>query len=183
MKTINKILEELAKTDMFNGEFSWGSCQYETAAATYAAFQKVKDLTSFGEALVLMGCSFAFTKKRTIEEIIALAKEDLEEQIKENPNDDFYKEMLEIFIEDDPKTMDDLLNTYKHQAWDLWSAAPFILGLAFEGDGLKIHEAPELMTAGPILNLMSQGENYETGIICAILDYHYNASDFEGYDT
>jgi len=184
-QTIQKVLDDLANTDMFNGQYSWGSCQYETAAATYAAFQKLEDLYGFKEALSAMGCSIGDHKPIPEAELclgfIESFKPTEADKLSNDP--EWAQEQYDEIKEANPKTIDELLNALKDLAWDLWSAAPPILSDALGGHHFTCDPRLTLTTEGPILNRMAQGENYETGISCAILTHFYGASDFEGFST
>lgn len=186
-KQIQEILDGLASTDMFNGAYSWGSCQYETAAATYASFEKLKELYGFDDALTIMGVKI-HGQHRAMADAVSLIIQDsiqsLEENRKEDPEswEDFDQEALDTLQSGKLTTVDDLLNFLRDSSWDLWGAAPYIAGGCIKGN-IEFSSQIGLQTAGPLLNQMAQGENYKTGIYCAILNHFYNATEFEGFDT
>jgi hypothetical protein len=111
----------------------------------------------------------------------------------------FSKEMIEsrsdkaIWDASDRKEVKEILKAFpsvdimflicRDQAWDLWSAAPFIANLMFKDLKIIIPKAPGV---GPILNVAVQGENYNTGLCCWLLYNEGLVKDvdvFSGFDT
>lgn len=184
---INKTLEQLAKTDMFNGEFSWGSCQYETAAATYGAFQVIKEKLGFEQALLAMGIKLpgpALPEEQVVKSFIQSEIDNELDWKTKHPNDwdEDDDEKLKILQSVELKTVQDLINFTRDHSWDLWSFAMSILPEMFK-EPIQFDRLVNLMVAGPIMNELAQGENYNTGLTCALCNHFYGTSDFEGYDT
>lgn len=173
------------RIDKHFGKFTWGSCQYESAAAFFAALEETKQkLGTRDAALAEFGITFKYTCINTIETIWPEFKEEMEEHYTGSWREEDY--VVELFA--DLETMipsyDNLFIHLANCSWDLWSAAPFIASFVFaehEIDGVKT--APG---AGPTFNIMSQGENFNVGVWCWLMweaGLIKDQSVFRGFDT
>lgn len=172
---INEILNELADTSMFNHKFTWGSSQYETAAAAYQAFKSILEIRGdISSTLKAMGVTFnpdglvtVTPEIEAVKDFVTLEIEDLEER--EDP-DEYDVENLEKLRSGEIITLNDLLQYCKDAAWDLWSTIPPVFSTCFKGVQLE-HPESDLY------------DNYMIGIQCAILNHQYGTDNFEGFDT
>jgi hypothetical protein len=162
----------------------WGSCQYSSALATYDLYFKMRETLSMKDTLDLLGVKFAFDRKNTFTNI----RQSFVDEIEKNYADyDWYteeevKERVEAAKR--AKNFDDMFETVANNSWDLWSAAPFVAGYAFENYTLE--GAPESPGTGPILNVAVQSVNLKIGLLCALLkDYKQvkEEKSFVGFDT
>jgi len=197
----------MAKTKTFQemvggipfGVNDWGSCQYTEALNMFNRLTALAKRRRPGGA----DCPTAETV-RMRQQGSALSKLGLKVTYKEivplkDAWEAFKKEMKDsrankaIWSVDDRKelkqdlavepSVDAMFTICRGQAWDLWSAAPFIAGLLLKD--LKV-EAPVAPGRGPKFNAMIQEESYRTGLYCWLL-YHNglvkDTDSFNGFDT
>ena len=149
----------------------WGSCQYSTALAVFNAIQKIVDEDHHWHMVE------ARLKKNGIE--ISLGENDeknflenFKKEIKKYYNDDtdedpeYYNNMISQLNE--VKNGADMMRFLRSQAWDLWTAAPFVAKLMW-----------------PNIEITNT-EYCGTGLYCAIL-YHQGIvqddESFANFDT
>lgn len=171
------------------GDFTWGSCQYDTAADFYKEIVGTK--RTIGGKLAKKGITASWTRVRTWDEIKKLALKYFEKEYFTNPfwvgpngcwtqkEVDKKRKKLEA-----SNNVDELFEVCKSQSWDLWTAAPCIAKWAFVG--LKLHNVPKPEDVrGPILNQLVQGTNNVTAVYCALLHAYFDVKEdaFSGFDT
>lgn len=139
----------------------WGSCQYAGALNFFNVMKAMESKFGREQALEKMGIKVEFLGIRTIEELIG----------------------VELFI-NKLENYEQLFEVTRDQSWDLWSAAPSIAEIVFVD--LKIGGVEEAPGVGPVLNVLAQSENYETGLYCWLLVSYgliEDESAFGGFDT
>jgi len=153
-------------------EIDLGSCQYEEAARIYAElFEKT-------DAEVAKIVTFKRLPSISIKQIVKDLKSDLSNAYDKEAE----KELNEAL--DKCETVEDLFDTFRNEAWDLWSAAPVIAGYFFDW-GFNIEEI-EHTVAGPIFNQLAQGENPDTAVALFLLSKFEIVKDescYSDFDT
>lgn len=168
------------------GSFTWGSCQYDSAADFYKEIIGTK--RTIGAKLAKKGITATWERLRSWDEIKKLAIKYFDRRYFDNKEWQTYykkseltehrKQLLAV------KSIDELFEYCKHQAWDLWTAAPTIAEWAFTK--LKLHDVPVPDDVrGPIMNQMVQSENNKVGVYCALLNAYFDVKEesFTGFDT
>lgn len=197
-------LEEMGWPDDFGGDLGlndWGSCQYDDASKIYQLYFAIRKDLSEKDTLDLLGIKFSFDDIKPIKKSVSLFARYMRDEQKESAASDLdycrsEKEKLETIKyskEDEEeleaslakvKSFDGMFACLKNEAWDLWAAAPFIFEYAFKSPILK--GVPKAGGHGPRLNVLSQNENFEVGIMCALLKDKGLVKDetsFAGFDT
>tara|TARA_A100001201_G_C4035173_1_gene184962 strand:- start:66 stop:794 length:729 start_codon:yes stop_codon:yes gene_type:complete len=83
-------------------------------------------------------------------------------------------------------TLEQCMEWTRDNSWDLWSAAPFIMGYQFDNLEFKPIENPAAGKGWPLLNAMIQGsESYDTGMATHLLHKFCKVplSAMDGFDT
>ena len=83
-------------------------------------------------------------------------------------------------------TLDDCMNFAKNSSWDLWSAAPWIMGYQFEGLQFKPIRNRAAGKGMPLINMLIQGsDSYDTGMATHLLHKFCGVSidSMDGFDT
>ena len=156
----------------------WGSCQYTGAYNMFKALEK----SGMDPLKVDVRYTNVNTKEYALDEFKRCMEHDLKRSAEKY---DFAEELRDWnAAKDGIKSVDDCFEFLKDQAWDLWSAAPWIAEICF--DNLELLNVEKADGAGPILNVMAQGENNQTGFFCWLMSKHGFVSDegaFDGFDT
>ncbi len=175
----DKFESDLQKALQIDGNMEWGSCQYDSAKATYdwaLGLIRMIGLDKFEEVMKITH-SPAYTK----EEFTAKLHNYIKEVEAEYIEDGFYEDCdLKPYVFAEPYTIDQYFDFTRNVAWDLWSA------FRFPFDDYKIGYSINTTNPSPLLlNAMTSGENFETGLACAYLTFLYGVSEecFKGYDT
>ena len=178
--TLQRRIEIVLEKDYLAGIVlcDWGSCQYTGAFNMYNALER----SGMGPLHV----DARYSKINTKEYVVAEFKECVQQDKQRGADKWEYFEELEEWNEnkDKIKTIDDCFEWCRETSWDLWSAAPWIAEICF--DNLELLNVDQAPGAGPILNLMAQGDNYETGFFCWLMKKHGFVEDdspFDGFDT
>jgi len=168
------------------GSFSWGSCQYDTAADFYHEIKSTKK--GIGQKLKSKGIDFEFDVIRSWEQIKEIAENHFRKTYWESEDwADYWEDekQRQKVIKDfnKIKDVDGLFEYCKHHAWDLWSAAPTIANWVFKD--LKIKGVKKAGGIGPIMNVMAQDGNYKVAVYCALLNAFkgVDESAFKEFDT
>lgn len=167
-KSIEKIGEQEFEIN------TWGSCQYSGALAFFNTYFKMrKDLTKEEIFEVFnIQCSKNFSWKNFVStsfEIFQLiAIKNLAKNIYEYNFDLKYirhkiDELTKISL---CKNFDEYFRVLQSCGYDLWTAVKNTFNLLFDNPLTNIPNAPG---QGPILNIICQQQNYETGLCCALL--------------
>lgn len=147
--------------------FTWGSAQYDDTAEQYADLCKqeaqngrnavhVKYKITVGITVVLAGDLLESLKD-------ALCVDAVDAEVVGDDTSEFRASLSGI------KSVTDVLHFLRDQAWDLWSAAPYIAKFVF-----------------PELNLGEICHEHTTGVMCWLLkSYNFVVDDepFKGWDT
>ena len=165
----------------------WGSCQYSTAKWFYDTFLKVVEDLGYEEALNLLKCKVEFEEIAPIREVQSALMNQLKDEVIELLDEEAYADAIGRIREIEQlktlKSLESIFELCKDMSWDLWSTAEFIATFIFKD--LKI-EAPDSPGFGPKYNVLTQQENFRTGLYCALLK-HFNLvtndSCFAGFDT
>lgn len=171
------------------GVNEWGSCQYTTALNMFDTLEKfyLRSKSSTPEE----GREKAFKKVEAkvthdgvvdIKEAWKVFKKEMIENIK-GMDDKEWLTKVKKELKDATPSVDAMFEITKNQSWDLWSAAPFIVGLMFKNLQVNELKAPGV---GPVLNVEFQGLNYNVGVACWLLWSHKLVKDqkaFSGFDT
>ena len=167
------------------GDLVWGSCQYDTAADTYYnllrnAPESLRDVAYVGRV-------------RPIEHIISRAqnyvqewKQDLLFEYEGHDQEEWASNWVRRTEKEvnNLSTIEDCFALLRNKACDLWHAAPRVCDWVFTH--CKLNEiADRTDGVGPVMNMISQGENDRTGTYCALLTFHagVDESAFMGFDT
>lgn len=169
------------------GDFTWGSCQYDSAADFYKKVVGTK--RTIGGKLAKKGITATWKRVRDWGEIKRLAVKYFEKHYFTNPDwtEDFWtpeevKEKRNALLV--VESIDGLFEYCKNMSWDLWCAAPRIAQWAFVD--LKLHDVPKPTDVrGPIMNQVVQSDNYNVGVYCALLNAYFDVDEksFKGFDT
>jgi len=169
----------------------WGSCQYTGAWNMFKALEK--------SGMTPLHVDVRYSNINTKEYVVADFKDCMETDMLKNQENfhcegkdcdcggdwDYRKDLENWYaVKDSIKTVADCFEYCKNQSWDLWSAAPWIAEICF--DNLELLNVDQAPGAGPLLNVMVQGENYQTGFYCWLMSKHGFISDeaaFDGFDT
>jgi hypothetical protein len=83
-------------------------------------------------------------------------------------------------------TLDDCMNFTRESSWDLWSAAPWVMGYQFEGLKFKPITSGGAGKGMPLINmLIQQDDAYDTGMATHLLHKFCGVSidSMDGFDT
>ena len=83
-------------------------------------------------------------------------------------------------------TLEQCMEFARNSSWDLWSAAPFIMGYQFENLEFKPIKSPNAGEGWPLLNALIQSEeSYDTGMATHLLHKFCDVpiSSMSGFDT
>lgn len=175
-KQINEIFDAYEK-DLDNfGTCELGSCQYQTANATYSWALDLLNLIGYSEFNNLLKTDYEHV----------MTEEDFEEHLYQvlsntidasDPEDDALAK--DIIKYDGRIPIEDYYAICGDHAWDLWSAYEY----PFEG--FTMGKTIGLPTIGPILNQEVQGENFKMGVALAFTTFLFNTdiSVFADFDT
>ena len=178
--TQEEVVEKLSKEDWIRkikiegiqtefGVNDWGSCQYTGALQFFETFFRIREDLSLEDTLEVLGCRFDYQKITSLAEVKRQMIRNCVERIYEDLEDDFYGvkyESQKMAMISEAGDVDSLFTALRKSAVDLWTAAPYISSLFFEG--LEC-EAPDAPGKGPVGNLMVQQGNFITGLHCAML--------------
>lgn len=158
--------------------FAWGSCQYESAYEFYHEIKGTKE--TILNNLMRRGIKVTFRELLPFEQIKSMFLKEILETLDDPEDMQLFRNAIKKY-----KSIADLLGFLKDNAWDLWSAAPFMAGIAFvqlDITGVEKAGAPKGI---PILNAMVQSENNNVAIYCALLNAFYNVPEeaFKDFDT
>lgn len=145
---------------------NWGISYFEAEAYFYL-YLKIRDSLEKKSTLEVLGIDFNFSRVKTLEEMLKLTEEFYLTNIDSHET---WKEEYEKFKNKRFNNFESLILFFKSQSWDLWTVTNFFEDLFFED--LKISNVPKAEGHGPDWNKIQQGNNYRTGLICAMLvDY------------
>jgi len=164
---------------------SWGSCQYDSAAAWYDTLCKLEGEPGLmGRDKVISILNIKVGKVQPFEGDIlegfkkALCVDLFDPGVIGNDTSEIRKTFENI------KTVTEALYLLADQAWDLWCGIPYIASCVFPE--LDLDNIPDTVGFGPVFNVFIQGQNACTGIICWLLkSYGFVADDepFKEWDT
>lgn len=165
----------------------WGSCQYNGAYKFFETFFKIREDLTLEDTLKVLDCVFEYKNIVDFESVKRQMVRDAVDLIYDNLETDFYGVQFEaekIQKIAKSKTVEDLFDTLRNAAFDLWTAAPYISKLLFQKLECKAPNAPG---KGPDMNVMVQMDNFTTGLHCAML-YELKlivdpTSSFKNFDT
>ena len=151
----------------------WGSCQYGGAEDIFNALEKV--------GMKELGVQATWSKVNSTTDAVKDFKEFMQQDYEDAVK--LYDRPREWMNQEDKKdlvnwnklkgtieTISDCIDWCKNEQWDLWSVAPVVSELCF--DNLELHSVEKAKGAGPIMNVMAQGENNHTGFYCWLLWSH-----------
>ena len=149
-----------------SAEFAWGSCQYDCSALQYAELLKEELRDGRDKVLaknaIKVGPVVTFNEDVLRELKDALCLDVIDKEVVGDDTSEFRATLEPI------KTVVDMLHFLRDQAWDLWSAAPYVARFVF-----------------PELNSEVDYED-ETGTICWLLKSYGFVNDdepFKEWDT
>lgn len=168
----------------------WGSVQYSGALHAYKIFLSNyegsgKDLKAVFSKFEKAGFKFSMRPVSQDFAIKAMKDELLKDTDAMYPKDepsstDYRKKALEGLEE--IGSPEDAIKFCRGSAWDLWAAVAFVA----KHCGIELLECPKAPGIGPEANVWAQSENFDTGVLCALLKVtgHVSSEDsFRDYDT
>jgi len=187
-----------AKVDPFLAELrdfkfevnEWGSVQYSGALHVYKIFLRDyegsgKDLKAVITKFEKVGFKFSMSPVSQDFAIRTMKEKLLKDTDEIYPKDDassadYRKKALDGI--DRMSTPEDALKFCRNSAWDLWAAVEFVAKYC----GIELLEYPKAPGVGPEANVWAQSENFDTGVLCALLKVQGLVTSeecFMDYDT
>ncbi len=169
--------------------FSWGSCQYDTACDMFEMMDCLQK-NGYDPFEVLQIDDFD-RQVPNIVDVVEKFRTTVSEQIKECYPGEEREEMLNKLenVNSDSNTLDAVFESAKNNSWDLWTISLTVCewsyGKEYE-EYLKesIGKSPGV---GPMLNVLTQSQNYVVGAICYRLYVDGLVTDphttYNGFDT
>jgi len=151
----------------------WGSVQYSGALHAYKIF--LRDYEGSGKDLKAVitkfeKAGFKFSMRPVSQDFAIksmkekLLKDTDEIYPKDDPSSADYRKKALDGIEK-MNTPEDALKFCRNSAWDLWAAVEFVA----KHCGIELSECPKAPGIGPEANVWAQSENFDTGVLCALL--------------
>ena len=183
-KQINRIFDEYqSNLNNFDLSDALGSCQYKSIEDTHTWALKLLKLIGNQKFEKLIGLTYSGIQ--TLQEIehdcylllkgsTTVKIDDRDIPITETPD---YIPLMDH--ENQRISLDNYIEITRNEAWDLWSAWMGPL------TNMEIQKTVKIPVFGPILNQMSQSENFEIGVQLAYLTYIHGTdlSIWADYDT
>lgn len=165
----------------------WGSYQYHSTKLIYDLYFEIRKDLNKEETLQVLDIRYNIVEIHEFADVKhSIIYDNIYKlNILNNQNDHTGIEYVSKYLKElaSTETVDDWFVVLRKCSKDLWTAANIVESYLFEIDNKDI---PDSIGFGPIWNQIIQKQNYQTGIICALLvDYGLvkDKSSFVGFDT